>query len=437
MLPGEQALEFHRKNRSYGDAPNTDSLRTHIQQVVGDPLQQCGFSDQRFDLARDYFQRVGHTSGLFMLVWDATSVLPVLGYQQSTDSVVGLVIPDELLGQTNLLVGDSLTVFLERIRAFNLATQLEVVLLVPLAPHMPAFLLGVFAQSSGQTTKTIECRMRTARSEMEKRGAFVVGVAADGASCNESLMRSMRQRSADGRTILLRGVPTLEADAADVALPARVINFRNIQRLVADLPVLDPPHHLNLYRNAGLRDTPMQVGSSTIVLARIKNMIEQELGVFGMPARLGVRATDFDTLDRMNFASAQRLFNTQVLDFVEAKLSSNDEMQGAHAVGLCGCTYSFTRRCSVLPARWQSPHALLPRSGAHATGAHRVRVLRHVCRRGLVLAPEGKGGRGQDRQQAHRQPPLPRIVVPHQEGVAEAQEGCQSRCSSIYCFGRR
>ncbi len=328
---GSSAYEFMRLNRDYGCAPSEDTVRQHINNLVGEPLRECGFSERRFDLALDFYRnKVGYKRDVFLLVWDATALLPALGYQSVTDTVVGLTIPDEQLGQVDLRVGESLTAFLQRISKLQLATQVEILLLVPLEPRCPPFLLAAFAQSAPQTMETLKQRMLIARTEIERRGAFIVGVAADGASGNFKLLRQMRQTVAGAPTIAIAGVPTLSAAATTVQLPAREVRFRNVTRLMPDLAVVDPVHLPNLLRNAPLRkNAAMRVGNCDISQQRVLNALKDRVGEFGLETRLGVRTTDFNVSDRMNFASAQRLFSTKLLDYLETNFSNNATFAGA------------------------------------------------------------------------------------------------------------
>ncbi len=314
-------------------------MRQHINHLVGERLRECGFSEHRFDLALDFYRnKINYKRDVFLLVWDATALLPALGYQSATDTVVGLTIPDEQLGQVDLRVGQSLPAFLQYISKLQLATQVEILLLVPLEPRCPPFLLAAFAQSAPQTIETLKQRMLIARTEMERRGAFIVGVAADGASGNFKLLRQMRQPVAGGPTVAITGVPTLAAAATTtVHLPAREVLFRKSMLRVPDVAVVDPVHLPNLLRNAPLRkNAAMRVGNFTISLERLCNVLKDRVGDFGLEATLGVRISDFNVGDRMNFASAQRLYSTKLFDFVETHYGNDLTLAGAC---MCVCVF--------------------------------------------------------------------------------------------------
>ena len=298
-----------------------DTLRENIKKIVGEPLCECGFVQRRLDYVLEFFcEKVGYKLDVFLLVWDATALLPALGYVPSTDGVHGLAIPDELLCQIDVRAGESLEEFLQRFHSFKLATQVEILLLIPLAPHYPPYILAAFAQSGSQKMETIERRMAIARDEMERRGALILGPAADGASGNFALMRKLRQLVPGAPSIDIPSVPTLHSDGnTTVRLPARRVCFKGKQLLVPQLPILDPVHLAALFRNAALRlNAKLTVGEYDVSLVRVRDFLVKKLGTaFNVEALLGVRHSDFAVIDRMNFASVQRLFSSKVLAYLE------------------------------------------------------------------------------------------------------------------------
>lgn len=320
MSPGKRAITFQQLNTGYGAIPSVDTLRENIKKIVGEPLRECGFTQHRLDYALKFFrEKIGYKLDVFLLVWDATALLPALGYDSTTDGVQGLAIPDELLCQFDVRAGESLEEFLRRFHSFKLATQVEILLLVPLAPHYPPYILAAFAQSGSQKMETIERRMAIAREEMERRGALILGPAADGASGNFALMRKLRQLLPSAPSIDILSVPTLHSDGNTIHLPARRVCFKGKQLLVPQLPILDPVHLAALFRNAALRlNAKLTVGDYDISLVRVRDFLLKKLGTaFNVESQLGVRHSDFAVVDRMNFASVQRLFSNKMLAYLE------------------------------------------------------------------------------------------------------------------------
>lgn len=289
-------------------------IRHRMKEIVGEPLHGCGFSDSRFAGIRDHFHSLGYTSDVFIIVNDATALLPALGYYSATDEVDGLAVSDEELPTLDSRAGPSLEEFLQRHSDKNLATQVEVYLLVPLAPRIPPYVLGAFAQSGSQTAERIRRRLDIARYYVEKAGMLVLAWAADGASAHVKLMR---QLNIPGSTAISLTIPTLLSDAAVVELPARWVMFRGKRVLLPETPIFDPVHLVNLLRNAPLRKSAaMSVGGLDISLPRLRDALVSSLGHAGLEAKLGVRFTDWEITDRMNYAAAQRLFSTKVYDYV-------------------------------------------------------------------------------------------------------------------------
>lgn len=384
---GAYAVDLMRGTIGLGMIPSDDTLRAHITTIVGEPLLESGFTYKRLDFALEHFQRVGYNSNAFLLVNDATALLPAIGYRAVDDSVHGYAIPDEQLAQIDVRAGESLEEFMQRFHSHPLANQVEVYLLVPLAPCYPPYILAAFAQSGSQSTETISRRLVIAREEMERRGALIIGWAADGASSHFKLMRQLRSASPGAPTITIAGIPTLKGELSTEKLPARIATYKGKEFLLPTTPILDPVHLLNLLRNSALRKGfAGRVGDSTISLARVRDYLEQRLGQFGMEEELGVRYTDFAVEDRMNFAAAQRAFSTSVVCFLEKHASA--ELKGMYS-------YFFflesdpLSRGGVLLSALQRCASLLPGPCARTSPAHRGGVPGAVHAGGLVHATQG------------------------------------------------
>jgi hypothetical protein len=396
--PGETAYEFQRLNASYGAAPSLDTLRKRIKDIVGEPLCRCGFSAERFAGAVAHFDRLGYTANAFLLVNDATSLLPALGHVASTDEVLGYAFSDDELGLCDVRAGESLRAFLDRMEGRKLASQVEIVLLVPLVAGLAPYVLGAFAQAGPPTKETVRRRLQIARDEMEKRGAFIVAWAADAASAHYKLMRELRAAPAPGAPAIELLVPTLQGKETTVRLPARdaVINGKSVR--VPVTPISDPVHLANLFRNAPLRkNAAMEVGDYQINLLALRDRLVQQCSALGMEHSLGVRHSDWEVSDRMNYAAAQRLFNTTLLEHVEREFWREPNLRGA-----CGraprapllTTPLVSRRHLLLAAR-QPSGALLSRPRPQPASTRRVRILCSLRHRGVVHGPQGAQRAGQ------------------------------------------
>ena len=316
-LRGGTALEFQRRTLGHGITPSEDTLRSYITEVIGLRLQDCGFTDARFNHVLPYYHALGYTSDVFLLVNDATAVLPALGYRGSDDTVHGLAISDDDLAKLDVRAGESLEDFLHRFHSYKLATQVEIVLLVPLKPRCPPYIVAAFAQSGSQTMETVQRRLAIAQEQMERRGALIIGWAADGASAHFKLMRQSFEVS-PGSPVIEFACPTLQSTRSVVRIAARCTVWCGTERLVPATPLLDPVHLINLLRNAPLRKSAtLHIGNADVDLALVRDFLTSRLSAVAMEAVLGVRLADFFVADRMNFAAAQRLFSTSVLTYLE------------------------------------------------------------------------------------------------------------------------
>ncbi len=262
-----------------------------------------------------HYETLGYTSGVYLLINDATSVLPAIGYDPLTDCTSGFDISDDLLPHVDVRAGESLRDFLKRFHDYKLATQVEIYLLVPLAARIPPYVVGAFAQSGSQTMETITRRLGIVRVEMEKRGALILTWAADGATAQFKLMRQLRSLPPGAPFIEIPNVPTLRSNGTTIRLPARLATLKDKSTLIATTPILDPVHLINLYRNAPLRKcAAMRIGACPIDLLVLREELMKNLKALCMETELGVRLSDWAVSDRMNYASAQRFFSTRVLD---------------------------------------------------------------------------------------------------------------------------
>jgi hypothetical protein len=321
-------MELQRNTTGLGLIPSHDSVKRHILKLICEPLTESGFTKRRFDHAFTYFASVGYKGKAFLLTNDATALLPAIGYRASDDSLHGYAISDEQLPHVDLRAGLYLDEFLAQHLKLPLATQVELVILVPLAPNTPPYIVAAFAQAAPPSKETLQMRLTIAREEMKKRGALIVNWSADGASGHVKYMKELNTPKEGEPIIAIHGVATLKGDNETVILPARVVIFEGERRLLSTVPILDPVHLLNLLRSSPLRaKSAMGIGPHGISFRPLKEFLLSKLGAFRMENELGVRPSDFSAPDRMNYASAQRVFNTKVLEFVEAHRDPN-ELQG-------------------------------------------------------------------------------------------------------------
>jgi len=177
----------------------------------------------------------------------------------------------------------------------------------------------------------------------------VVGWAADGASAHFSLMRELRAPPAANAAAIEVAACTLQGKRITVRLPARITCFN---LLLPAAPIFDIVHLLNLFRNAAMRaHAAMKVGDYNINLLALRDHVQATCGPLGMEGVLGVRYSDWCVSDRMNYASAQRLFSCKVLDYVKRKfggvLDLALQLRGAREEGITPVVVALSHRFLV------------------------------------------------------------------------------------------
>jgi hypothetical protein len=177
-----------------GVIPCPDTLKRHIMSIVGDALPEAGYTDARFDNAIKFFHKVGYNAGVYLLINDATAILPAVCWRARDDMLLGYAIDDDKLPLCDLRAGDTVYDIFRHHHHHLLATQVELVMLCALAPGFPAYVLAMFPQTAGPPADGVKLRIETARSEIEKRGGLVLGYAADGASAQLAYMKEITTR---------------------------------------------------------------------------------------------------------------------------------------------------------------------------------------------------------------------------------------------------
>lgn len=184
-------MEMMRQTVFKGVMPSLDTIKRHVTSIVGDALYGAGYTDARFNNAIPFFEKLGYKAGVFILINDATAILPAVCWRARDDALLGYA-PLSYNSPLNLLrAGHTLVDMLEHHHRHLLATQVELVMLCALAPGYPAYVLAMFPQTAGPPADGVKLRIEIAQQEIEKRGGLVLGYAADGASAQLACMKEM------------------------------------------------------------------------------------------------------------------------------------------------------------------------------------------------------------------------------------------------------
>src|SRR6185312_3621628 len=184
-------MEFMRRTVFQGMMPHQDTLNRHIDRVQLSPLREAGYTVARFDEVLHFFHSLGYTSDSFLVINDATALLPAVVWRADDDALLGYALRDEVLSEHDIRAGHFTLEVLQHHERHKLATQVEVVMVCPLAPGYPAMAVGAFPQLAAPTAAGARRRVVIVKEELEARGAMVLGYSADGASAQLSAMMDM------------------------------------------------------------------------------------------------------------------------------------------------------------------------------------------------------------------------------------------------------
>lgn len=186
-------MEFMRRTMFDGVMPSAETLKRHIRSIVGNGLEEAGFTDARFKGAIDFFVQQGYRDMIFFVCTDATSVLPAVVWRADDDALLGYAVSDHELPLYDIRAGVEVKDILAHHARHRLATQVELVLLCALAPGFPAYTLAAFPQTAAPPALGVKQQVEVAIREIEKHGAICMGYAADGASAQLSYMKEVHE----------------------------------------------------------------------------------------------------------------------------------------------------------------------------------------------------------------------------------------------------
>jgi hypothetical protein len=239
----------------------------------------------------------------------------------------------------------------ELINSVGLASEVDVLLLCPLNPILPAFVLAVFPQLHQPDANVYLARWTTAEYHLQQRGLFIVSHAADGAAPH---LRAQKARqpysilSASSATppasllatrdkLLWFEVPSLwqpragEApNVVKVTAPARIVTVAGRTSIL--LPDLHFQDFCHLGAKLRMRVCGRNMHGVTIGNGRADiSLLSNELGSrLWKQMLINIRKDDFDPRrDPMNVPAFFRLTSATTLSFL--RLCQDDERSSASA----------------------------------------------------------------------------------------------------------
>lgn len=173
-----------------GVIPSLTTTKAFLDTFIGCPINEFGFLQRRIAALPTWLRRIGAADVPFLAVHsDATSVIPRVRWRPCDDAIFGAAIPDQKLPHVDLHAGSSANELLAQLEHYGLATQVDVILVGPLHPKAPRYVLAMFAQTSGGDAEVLKNRWAIVENELHRLGLHVVCIGVDGGGANASAQR--------------------------------------------------------------------------------------------------------------------------------------------------------------------------------------------------------------------------------------------------------
>lgn len=205
----------------------------------------------------------------------------------------------------------------------GLARQVDVLLLNPLDTRLPSFVLGVFPQRATPSAAILRERWELLRPLLAAVGLVVIGHCADGDPPQLSCMLARRRAALEGdKAFSFLRVPSITGGTFHVSAQARPVALPQLglaePLLVPDLNFQDEVHGALKRRGRVLNRDGMGVwlGDGVATLRTLQEALDHASSA-RLEVNLGVRKSDLNPKDRMNFPAVQRLLNPAVQQFLQ------------------------------------------------------------------------------------------------------------------------
>ena len=290
------------------------AMRKHLRSA--DVLFEPGFLLSRFACARKFFDEHKYT-GPFFTSTDATAVRQELTVRLQDDALLGLCT------LRAIVAGKWLQDMQASVEKYGIARLVDVFLLNPLDTRIPSFVLGVFPQQSTPKHEVLIKRWSIAYDLLDKHGLCPIAHGGDGDSAQLTAMLTRQQTDeiafGSGRQIITFGsVPAITGGVFSVTAPSRRVDLPGLGLENIACPVLhfQDPSHLLLkmrHRITGRGGHGVRMGAHGMASARLLAYLLEEESSFRTEIDHGLRKTDLNPKDRMNFPAADRLFGERVI----------------------------------------------------------------------------------------------------------------------------
>lgn len=348
----------------------------HKRLHSADTLTGPGFFTSRFVLARRFYDQLGYSIHVYNTSTDATATRQQITVDLKTRRLLGLC----TLGA--VLAGETLQEMVGAVHAHGIARVVDVFLLNPLDTMLPSFVLGVFPQRATPKHEVLVERWNVAHKLLRKNGMCVLAHGGDGDSPQLAAMLARASVAsialdAGERVFSFAKVPSIGGGFIPVRAPAHKVDLAGLDLENVAVPVLhfQDPSHLLLklrWRITGRSGLGVRLSSDGSASVRtLSHLLEGEA-----PVRVeldhGLRKSDLNPKDKMNFPAAERLFSEHIIAALEAIPHTS-----APSTMVLVCTRAHTHT-----------HAHIHNARAHARAC--MPVCTHSVRRQTVKLQLGK-----------------------------------------------
>lgn len=203
-------------NLFYAALPSAQRLYARV--LRQSQITESGFTLRRFREAGSYFRRLGYDKRVVLCSNDATTLKAELVWRQADDALLGFTFSDADLPKKRLYAGGRVTAIKEMVATYPLGTKLEVILINPLDPLVPPYVLAVFCDKQRDAATHTSRWNQIDRLLYRESGLHVLSHACDGDPAQLSAQLARLSAPSDRRLSFCE-VPNIDRSRRVVSAP--------------------------------------------------------------------------------------------------------------------------------------------------------------------------------------------------------------------------
>lgn len=312
-------------------------LIEHHSLVSSPIINEPGFIRERVARAVEFYQQQKYAFPVFHLCNDATALRRGVRWRAKDNALIGLNTLDDIR------CPDTLEALDELVKHYGFASEVDILVLAPLDPSIPPYLLALFPQQHLSTADVYLQRWAIAARELERYGAYIISHGVDGAAphlCAEKSRQPNGCIPLSARAVtpipelvpihaamrdkqLFLDVPSLEGPPLRISASGRMISL-TLDGVIHD--ILLPDLHFQDFSHVGAKlrvrlcgrnGHGVTLGSGRAVISLLKDKIASATW---RQLMVNVHLDDFDPRrDPMNLPAFFRLTSDQVLGFLRVQ----------------------------------------------------------------------------------------------------------------------